>query len=77
MTQLIVTDHGGGRIEFSSGWRQWPLPRPVAPASERRIRFCQWCGGRYRQDPGPDTDGQRWCSDGCATDHHLLEEDSE
>ena len=24
--QLIVTDYGAGRIEYTSGWRQWPLP---------------------------------------------------
>ena len=74
MTQLIVIDHGGGRIEYSHGWRQWPLPMPVAPASERRTSSCQWCGGRYRQDPGPDGEGQRYCSDECSIDSRNLSE---
>ena len=72
MNQLIVIDHGGGRIEFSSGWRQWPLPRPVAPASERRIRFCQWCGGRYRQDP---LEPARYCATECSIDSKNLSEE--
>ena len=71
MTQLIVTDHGGGKIEYSHGWRLRPLPRPVAPASERRIRECNWCGGRYRKD---HLEPARYCSQECSIDSRNLSE---
>ena len=75
MNQLIITDLGGGKVEFSSGWRQWPLPRPIEAPSERRTNSCQWCGGHYRQDPGPDGDFQRYCSSECSYDSKNLDED--
>ena len=72
MNQLIITDFGGGKVEFSSGWRQWPLPRPIEAASERRTNSCQWCGAHYRQDP---LEPARYCSQECSIDSKNLSEE--
>ena len=39
------------------------------------IRCCWWCGSRFRPTPGPDGDGQRWCSDECSYDSRNLSEE--
>ena len=44
-------------------------------AMERPIRCCYWCGSRFRSTPGPDSQGQRYCSDECSIDSKNLSEE--
>ena len=44
-------------------------------AMKHPVRCCYWCGSRFRPDPGPDGDHQRWCSDECGIDSKNLSEE--
>jgi hypothetical protein len=44
-------------------------------AMKRPTRCCYWCGSRFRSTPGPDSQGQRYCSSECSIDSKNLSEE--
>jgi hypothetical protein len=51
------------------------LHSAIDEAMKHPMRCCYWCGRRFRPDPGPDGEGQRWCSDECSYDSKNLSEE--
>jgi len=50
------------------------LHTAIDEAMKHPIRCCYWCGSKFRPDPGPDGQSQRYCSSECSIDSRNLSE---